>query len=304
MEVINLNGINDGFGEEVSIALGNFDGVHVAHQSLINKMIEESKELGIKSSILLFVNHTREVTTNTKTELLTTEKDKLKILEDLGVDIVYKIRFNKDIMSLSPEDFVKNVLVNELNVKSVTVGFDYRFGHKASGSSEDLKSICKDYNIRVNIVDPVYKDELVSSTKIREYIRDGRIEEANEMLGREYSIRGKVIPGNQVGRKLGFPTANIEVDSNYLVPKYGIYAAMVEIDGKDYISATNVGITPTFSGNKLKLENHIIDFKGDIYGKELNTRFIKYIREEIKFDNLDDLINQIDEDVKYIKACL
>lgn len=302
MEIINLN-LDDHKENRfnTAIALGNFDGIHVAHKKLIEDMVEDAKKIGLKPGILLFHSHTRAILEGKSPSLLTSKEQKVKILKSLGVEIVYTIEFDENLMKLSPEEFVKKILIEKLNAKSVCVGFDYRFGFKASGNVDVLKSLGEEYGFKVIVIDPIYKDNIVSSTGIRKLIKEGKIEDANEMLGRHYSIIGKVVDGNKMGNKLGFPTANLKVEDNYIIPKIGIYETNIIIDGDFYIGATSIGTNPTFGSNMIKIENHILDFQEDIYGKIIEVRFIRYLRGEIKFDNIEDLKEQINKDVKDIK---
>lgn len=294
IDIINKN-------TEVSIALGNFDGIHKAHVELIKRMIKTSKNYNLKSSVLLFENHTKEITNDKNIEILTTQSDKLKILNKLGVDIVFKVKFDKDIMKLKTEEFVEEFLMKKLNVKSIVVGFDYRFGYKAKGSIKDMQKLCLKNNLYLDILDPIYENKLVSSTQIRKYIKNGDIIKANKMLGRSYSIKGKVVDGKKRGRTLGFPTANTKINGNYLIPKIGIYKTYVVINDKKYLAATNIGKNLTFEAGDLKIESYIIDFNKDIYDEEIEIRFVDYIRDEIKFSSKDMLINQIKKDVEIIK---
>lgn len=302
MEIINLN--LDNYKENrfnTAIALGNFDGIHIAHKELILNMVEDAKETGLKPGILLFHTHTRLTLEGKSPSLLTSKEQKIEILKDLGIEIIYSIEFDKNLMKLSPDEFIKKILIKKLNAKSICVGFDYRFGFKASGNVDVLKELGDRYGFKVIVIDPIYKDNVVSSTRIRNLIREGKIEEANEMLGRNYSIIGKVVGGNKMGNKLGFPTANLELEDNFIIPKIGIYETNIILDGKLYIGATSVGTNPTFENNILKIENHILDFQGDIYGKIIEVRFIRYLRDEVKFENIEDLKEQINKDIKDIK---
>lgn len=289
--------------EDIAIALGNFDGLHIAHQSLILAMVKKAKEKGLKSSLLLFENHTSElVEYHNRPKLLMSNEDKYKILEELGVDIIYKLKFSEEIMKLRPEEFISDFLIERLNVKSITVGFDYRFGYKASGSSQDLERIASKYTIDVNLLEPISRGEIVSSTRIREYLLNGDILKANEMLGRKYSIQGKVVPGEKRGRKLGFPTANVLIDEKYLLPKEGIYSTVVYINESPYLSGTNIGKNLTFHGDLIKIESFLLDFNEDIYGETIRIEFNEFIRSEIKFSTSKELVEQIGKDIAYIKS--
>lgn len=297
MEIINVENFKeDRF--ETAIALGNFDGVHIGHQKLIKEMVENSKKFGLKSSVLLFNNHTKTVLEGKGPKLITSLKQKYDLIESLGVDIIYTMTFNENIMKLSPEEFVNGILIEKLNCKAVVVGTDYRFGHKASGNADLLRELGIRFNFLVNIVSPMYVDnEIVSSTKIRELITKGDLDMVKILLGRDYSLCGKVIHGKKMGTKLGFPTANIELLENYIVPKKGVYNTRTIIDNNKYLSATSVGYNPTFNEDILKIESHIIDFNENIYDKIVEIVFIKYLRDEFKFDTLDLLVEQMNKDI-------
>ena len=301
MELINIeNYIETRF--KTAIALGNFDGVHLGHQKLITDMISNANSQGIKSSVLLFENHTKAFLDGTGPALISSPEQKNHLISELGVEIIYSMEFNEDVMKLSPEEFVIEILLKKLNAKAIVVGTDYRFGHKASGDSKLLKELGALYAFEVEIVQPVYiNDEIVSSTKIRKYLSEGRIEIAKSLIGRDYTISGKVVAGKKIGNKLGFPTANIEPNINCVVPKNGVYRTVTIVDNKSYISATSVGYNPTFKESAIKIESHIIDFSDDIYGKTIELVFKEYIREEIKFESIELLQKQILNDILYVK---
>lgn len=302
MEKINLSNYKES-RFPTAVALGNFDGIHIGHRSLIESMVEESKRLNLKPSLLLFSNHTRSLVDKHTPKSITSLEQKLEILEGLGVELVYIMEFDKDIRGLSPADFVEKILIDKMNTELIVVGFDYRFGYKASGDTEDLEKLSKKFNYKLKVIHPIKDgDTVVSSSKIRELIREGRVEEAESFLGRPYSIQGKVIPGESRGSKLGFPTANIDLTHNYVLPKTGVYYSQTKFDGKTYKSATDIGYNPTFNGNEtIKIETYILDFKGDIYGKTIEISFKKFLRDDIKFNNVNDLISQMEADVKEIQ---
>lgn len=301
MEVIDLLDYNE-TRFSTAIALGNFDGIHIGHQQLIKKMVYRSKELGIKSSLLLFKSHTKTIVDNNRPSMITSNQQKFRIAEELGVDIIYLLDFNDNIMKLSGEEFVRDIIMNKMNGKLLVVGFDYRFGYKASGDSNYLKELGVKNNIEVVVLDPVYQeDKVISSSIIRELISAGNMSEVSKMLGRSYSIIGKVIPGKNRGNKLGFPTANIELTDNYVIPKNGVYMTNTIVDNKRYVSATNIGYNPTFSENTLKIETYILEFEGNIYGKTLEVEFLDFLRDDIKFESKEALIEQMKLDVETIK---
>ena len=302
MKIIDLN--KDKYKYNTGIVLGNFDGIHMGHQYLIENLIDEAKKEELEPSILLFKNHTKTTINHSedKIRLLTSNEQKLSILEKMGIKIVYTILFNEEIMKLPAEEFVKEILVKKLNVRLVNIGFDYRFGHKAMGDSNYLKELGNKYGFRTNIINPIYIDgEIVSSTKIRNLIKMGEIKRANKFLGRPYSLVGNVIKGDQRGGKMGYPTANIGLSNNYVIPKIGVYESITLIDNREFKSLTNIGYNPTFNGKKLKIENYILDFNENIYGKTLEIRFIDFLRDDIKFHTVEELINKIGEDINHIK---
>ncbi len=301
MKIIDIN--NTLYNDEIGIVLGDFDGLHIGHQTLIDTVIKESKNNNIKSSVLFFKNHTSLVTRREKDlALLSDSEQKLSILRKLGIDIVYTIDFNEGIMSLSGEEFVKKILLEKLNTKVVVVGFNYKFGYKASCDAKALKNFGKKYGFKVIVVEPVCVDEqLISSTLIRKLIKQGQISKANNYLGRHYSIKGEVIQGSKRGRRLGFPTANLKMDYGFTIPKLGVYKTNTLIDGELFSSVTSVGINPTYNEKEIKIETHIIDFNKNIYGEKLEIRFLEYIRNEIKFHTEKELIEQIYRDINLVK---
>lgn len=302
MEILNI----DDFTEnryQTAIALGNFDGIHYGHQVLIKNMVKKAKMNGLKGSVLLFQNHTKECINGTCPSLMSTIQQKYDLLNKLGVDMVYNIEFNETIMKLSPEEFVIDMLINKLNVKSIFIGYDYRFGYKAKGNSNLLRAICNSYGIYVEVLEPItFKDEVVSSTRIRSLIEEAKLEDVKALLGRNYSIIGKVVSGKSLGSKLGFPTANIEPIINYVIPKHGVYSTEIIVNNKKYLSATSVGYNPTFNEKTIKIETHIIDFANDIYDENVKLIFVDYLREEIEFSDLDSLVNQIKKDIEMVKT--
>lgn len=303
MEIIDLNKNKSKY--ETAVALGNFDGIHRGHQYLIKDTIVKGQEKNLKPSVLLFKNHTKTIINKhgNKIGILTSNEQKLNILKEMGIEIVYTMDFNEAIMKLTGEEFVAKILIDKLNARLVTVGFDYRFGHKASGDSKYLESLGSIYGFHTNVIRPIYiDDDLVSSTRIRNLIQEGKVKKAKELLARPYVFIGKVIKGSQRGNKLGFPTANIELLDNFVIPKTGVYITRTKIKDKKYFSLTNIGYNPTFHEEKLKIETHILNFKDNIYGETLKIFFLDFIRDDIKFDTAEELIAQIKKDIKYVKT--
>ncbi|WP_236909177.1 bifunctional riboflavin kinase/FAD synthetase [Clostridium sp. Cult3] len=304
MEIIDLN-IDEKSNYKTAVALGNFDGIHFGHKYLIEDTVKKAKHKKLKPGVLLFRNHTKTILNNDRDSIpiLTSNEQKLKILEELGVEVVYIIDFDESLMKLSSEEFVENIIIGKLNAKLITVGFDYRFGYKAMGNSEYLKELGKKEGFETNIVMPItIEDQIVSSTIIRNLLMKGQVEKANKFLGRYYTILGHVVEGSSRGTKLGYPTANIRLDDNYVIPKIGVYKTITIVDSKQYLSLTNIGYNPTFNENKLKIENHILNFNKNIYGQLIEVLFVNFIRDDIKFNSAKELIDQIKSDIYYIKA--
>lgn len=301
MEIIRID-LNKENRFSTALALGNFDGVHIGHQQLIKSMIKNAKLKKLIPAILIFENHTKSFVFGNGPRLINNNKQKNDFLRKMGIQVLYTLKFDKDIMRLSPEDFAKNILVEKLNCKFVTVGSDYRFGYKAQGDANLLKEISKELGFYVEIINPLIDNGIaVSSTIVREYILDGNIKKANSLLARPFAIVGQVIHGKGIGKTMGVPTANLLVNTKYIIPKNGIYRTQTRIDDKIYLSATNIGLNPTFNENELKIENHIIGLDKDIYNKEIEVLFFEYIRPEIKFDSIDILVKQMNKDINYIK---
>lgn len=302
MKIIDLNNSID-TKYKTAVALGNFDGIHVGHEYLIKDTVLKAKKQGLKPAILLFRNHTRTKVkkSNSTIYILTSNEQKLQILEELGIEIVYIIDFDNSIMTLTAKDFVQNIIVDKVNAKLVTVGFNYKFGYKALGNSDTLKKLGQNKGFIVNIVDPIYiQEDIVSSTRIRNLIKKGDIKKSNTLLGRNYTINGRVIKGENRGNKLGYPTANIELSNNYVIPKAGVYKTITKINNKKYSGLTSVGYNPTFNGEVLKIENHILNFDNNIYNDLIDIEFVDYIRKNIKFETCESLIKQIEDDIKFI----
>ncbi|HZK33454.1 MAG TPA: bifunctional riboflavin kinase/FAD synthetase [Tissierellaceae bacterium] len=301
MEIFELSNYKE-IRFKTGIALGNFDGVHLGHQKLIKSMVRQSKENNLVPSLLLFKKHTKSVTKSQKQKLITNIDQKIEIAKNLGVEIIYLIDFDEKLMKLTGEEFFKDIVLGKTNSKLIVVGFDYRFGYKASGDSNYLIELGKKYDIKVEVLSPVYsKEEIISSSIIRKLIGLGDIKKATSVLGRKYSLIGKVIPGDGRGTNLGFPTANIELIDDYVIPKNGVYMTNTIVDNEKYISATNIGFNPTFNNKNLKIETHILNFNGNIYGKTIEIQFIDFIRDDIKFNSINKLIEQMRLDIEWIK---
>ena len=285
------------------VALGNFDGIHVGHQNLIKAMVDMAKSLNLRPSLLLFKQHTKAILSRNPPKHITNIDQKIRIAEDLGIELVYTIDFDEKTMKLSPDEFVEKILIQKMKTKLIVVGYDYRFGYKAKGDASYLKELSNKFNFKLKIIDQIKnKGNTVSSSYIRDLIQEGKFREVENQLSRPYSILGKVIKGENRGNKLGFPTANIELIDDYVLPKTGVYKTYTKVDGKIYKSATNIGYNPTFNkeNKTLKIETYILDFKENIYGETIEIYFKKHIRDDIKFNNIKNLIEQMKLDIKEI----
>ena len=276
MEIFHINDIFDlPKLERNSCTIGKFDGIHKGHK----KLISETKVDGLKTLVITFEDLNKD-------QILMDTNQKAHYLEDLGVDylLIFPFEVIKDVFY---NEFI--VMLSKLNVKNITCGKDFRFGYKREGDIIDLKK-----KFKLNILEDEVEDDIrISSTQIKYLLTEGLIEEANSLLDKPYTINGIVVEGNKIGRKLGFPTANIYY-SNYTLPKNGVYLTIVTYKGKKYLSMTNIGHNPTLNAQeKTRLEVHILDFNEQIYGEELEISFIKYIREEKKYNSKDDLIKSL-----------
>lgn len=305
--------IKDNFKHEIKnptfIALGSFDGIHQGHRALIEKAIEATKlynkhyNKDAKTMVCTFNNHPLTVINkDLAPKLIMDNKNKVEILQGLGVDIVNFMEFDRDLMKISPEEFIFN-LKYFYNVTGIIVGFNYRFGYKNLGDVELLKTLSTSLGFTLNIVEPVIvEDEVVSSSAIRYHIQEGNIERANKFLQRPFMLSGKVIKGKQIGRTIGFPTINLGYSKKFTIPKGGVYYTYVEYNNKFYKGITNIGYNPTVEGRKLSIETHILDFEKSIYNKEVNIYFVSKIREEKKFKSIEDLKTQLEADKNFAKS--
>ncbi len=298
MKPINILSDNTNFNSTV-VALGFFDGVHIGHMELIGKMLAYAKTRNLTSIIFTFDKSPKQVLNQDFDGYLTTPKEKFELLSEIGPDKVCYVPFTKDFASLSKETFVKEILINRLNAQSVFVGFNFCFGANKSGNSEILKKELSMYDRECHIIDPV-RDEnnvIISSSSIRQIVRNGDIPLANSLLGRKLSFSGKVVHGDHRATDMGFPTANLLLEnSEKCLPPNGVYACYVDTSAGTYPSIVNIGYRPTFDKNTHLLEAHLCNFNGDLYGKEIRVKFLKSMRPEIKFPSMGALISQIEKD--------
>ncbi|WP_083676170.1 bifunctional riboflavin kinase/FAD synthetase [Paenibacillus sp. FSL H8-0548] len=303
-----LNGLSMlSLDKPLSIAIGHFDGVHRGHQNVIRQAVAEAKESEMLSAVLTFDPHPKEVLGQGDHyyRCLTPLDVKTALFEKLGVDLVFIMRFDLEFAEVTPERFVNDVL-RVLRAKQVVVGFDFNFGHRGLGNTETLMQLGQP-DISVHVIEPLIEKGIkVSSTYIREALEAGDFELAHSLLGRSYEVKGIVVHGDKRGRTIGFPTANLQINDPYIAPRIGVYAITAWIGEKAYSGVLNYGLKPTFNKNDPHpiMEAHLFDFNGDIYGEQIRLQFISFIRAEIKFNSIDDLIKQIEADSERAKEIL
>ena len=301
----NINFTNYNNSNATIVTIGTFDGVHIGHQKIIKRLVDIAHKKHLNSVVLTFFPHPRMVLQNNNDiKLLNTIEERETILSDLGLDYLVVKTFTKEFANLSAEEFVKNILVDKLNAKHIIIGYDHRFGKGRSANIDDLKSFGKQYNFEVEEISVQdIEDVSVSSTKIRNALNDGEVITANTYLGYDFYITGKVAKGKGLGRKIGFPTANIEIAEDYkLIPKNGVYVIKTSIENKLVYGMMNIGMNPTVNGTKKTIEAHFFNFNNDIYNQTLKIEFVARLRDEQKFESVELLKKQLKLDEKNAKA--
>ena len=287
------------------VTIGTFDGVHIGHQKIIEKLIQETKNADCESLILTFFPHPRMVLHETSSiKLLNTIGEKSCLLEKMRLDNLVIHPFDKEFSNLSAEEFVKTILVDAFNIQKIIIGYDHRFGKNRAANIEDLILFGKKYGFEVEQISAQEIDSVsVSSTKIRDAIANGTMAVANEYLGYDYLLSGKIIQGKQLGQTIGFPTANIKIEENYkLIPKNGVYVVKSHLQEKTVFGIMNIGLNPTVNGENLSIEVHFLDFNADLYNTQISVSVIARIRDEEKFTSIDLLKAQIQKDKNYAKS--
>lgn len=285
--------------QDLFLALGNFDGIHKGHQRLINSAIARKDEVGGIAGAFIFDPHPAQVLIPDRMpRLLVSPQRKAQLLEKMRLDLLVYEKFTREIAALTPEQFVLDVLLKQLHIKEVFVGFNHSFGYKGRGTPQLLQMLGEEHGFQVHIMPPVKVDgEIVSSSLIRQALEQGKIARAAKMLGYRPLLDGLVIEGERRGRQLGFPTANIGIDSIYNVPAKGVYAAQAWVNERCYSAVVNIGSKPTFhEAYPLSIEAHLMDFSGDIYGQTISLSFIEKLRDEQRFASLEELVAQINKD--------
>ena len=285
------------------IALGSFDGLHMGHLSLINKVVDLAKKNKGRSMVFTFKNHPRTlISKENAPKLLMDNKRKVEILEIHKVDIICLKEFDLEFMKMTPKEFVES-LIFHYNVKGFVVGFNYKFGYKNLGNVELLKQLKNEYGFELYVMEPCkYNNEVVSSTRIRKALEDGEVLDASRMLTMPYTLSGEVVHGKKLGRTMGFPTANLKYNENFILPRIGVYYTNIKVNNNIYKGITNIGNNPTVKGKTLTVETYILDFSQDIYGEQIDISFIKKIRDEKKFNNLEALKDQLEKDKAFARS--
>ncbi len=289
---------------DTTVAIGTFDGVHVGHQAIIRTAIEDARNHQRESVVFTFDRHPSEIIAPARApDYLTTPVQRNSLMESIGTDALVVVHFDQALSELEPEAFVRDILKTTLGAQCIVVGQNFYFGHERRGNPAYLESIRNIYDFDLKVLEPVLiGGKQASSSRIREELRAGKVDEAERVLGHPYWLAGEVVEGQRLGRKLGYPTANLALTFRQVVPKDGIYAVEVLLDGvRRLYGACSIGSRPTVEGAGRSIETYLFDFDEDIYGHVLELRFHKRLRDELKFNSLDELVIQIDKDVVQAK---
>jgi len=285
-----------------AVTLGKFDGLHLGHRLLLNKVLEE-KNQGYQAVMFTFFSHPVSLFTGKEVDLIYVEEEKKYLVEQMGFDVMISYPFTKETASMEAEDFIKEVLVEKLDAKIIVVGSDYCFGHKRKGNVDLLRSMADEYGYELIVFDKIkIEDQVVSSTYIREHLANGNMEKVTKFLGNPYTIIGEVQHGRRIGRTLGFPTTNLIPTSMKLLPPSGVYVSITTIDGKKFKGLTNIGNNPTVGETKEKrVETFLFDYDEDLYGKTIEVALYAMERPEIKYDTIEELKEQMAKDIIFGK---
>ncbi len=292
--------------QNVVVALGNFDGVHLGHQHLIGQMVAKAREIDGTPLVFTFYPHPMAVLKpQSVPPMLLSQEAKQEMIASLGVEVLVKTPFTREFSQMSPEQFARFVLRDSLQARWAFVGYNYSFGYKGMGTSQRLKELGRELGFKVHITPSVtVEGNSVSSTFIRHLMREGDVAEARKYLGYCPWVEGDVILGERRGRTLGFPTANLEIDHRLVVPPRGVYSVKVKVDGDQFLGVTNIGTKPTFhgEGTRQSIEVHLLDFYGDLYGKRIKVFFTRRLRGEKRFASVQELVKQIERDILHARA--
>lgn len=289
------------------VTIGTFDGVHIGHKAILNRLVQTAKKENLDSAVLTFFPHPRMVLQqNSEIKLINTINERISLLEKTGLDHVIIHPFTKEFSRMTASEYVEDILVNGLNVKKVIIGYDHRFGRNRTANIENLKEFGKIFDFEIEEISAKEIDDVaVSSTKIRNALNRGDVETANNYLNYEFMISGEIVKGKAIGRTINYPTANLHLEENYkLIPKNGVYIVKSKIDQNDIFGITSIGTNPTVGGIDKTIETHFLDFDQDLYGKTITIEFLKFIRDEAVFDSIDQLKKAIAQDEAIAKQFL
>ena len=286
--------------EESAITLGKFDGIHKGHQKLMKKVLEK-REAGLKSVVFTFGQMPGTVFLGNKGRTILTKEERQRHLESMGIDYMVECPFVPQIIQMEPEKFIEEILVNQLHVKYIAVGPDFRFGHNRKGDCRMLQELSSVYGYEVEVLEKeCLDDKIISSTYVRDMLEKGEMESVANLLGYPYYVAGTVIHGHKIGRRIGIPTTNLLPDEEKMLPPNGVYLTKTLFEGEEIFGITNIGVKPTISGEEAKgIETHLFEFDGDLYGKELTVEFYAFHRPEQKFESLEQLKAQLAEDIQW-----
>jgi len=289
------------------VTIGTFDGVHIGHSAILNRLIKTADKENLVSVVLTFFPHPRMVLQKeAKIKLINTIEERKLLLEKTGLNQLIINPFTKEFSRLTALEFVRDILVNQLHLKKIIIGYDHRFGRNRNATIEDLKEFGKIYDFEVIEINAQQLEEVsVSSTKIRKALEEGNIETANKYLGYPFMLSGKIVKGKGIGKTLNFPTANLHIEEEYkLIPKKGVYVVQSEISGRKIYGITNIGNNPTVGGTKKTIETYFLDYNEDLYHQHIQLEFLTRIRDEKTFKSIEELKNAIQEDEKYARNYL
>ncbi len=305
--MLHIRSLNELSLSKTHLTIGVFDGVHCGHQKIISALTKDAKKNGATSLVISFYPHPAAVLGKRQNvKYLTLPKEKAEILEKMDVDVLLTHPFSQKVAARSPKEFMKEILTHA-KVEKLLIGYDFAFGKNRIGDANYLKSLGFELGYTLQTFQPIFnRDSVVSSSRVRDALVCGRVRDAHQLLARPYVLRGSVIRGDGRGRKINVPTANIEISSEKIVPKNGVYATFAVLNGTKHLAVTNIGIRPTFTPDKERanIETHILGFNRDIYGEELKLEFISHLRDEKKFGSVEELLGQIGDDIKKAEGLL
>lgn len=285
------------------VILGNFDGIHLGHRTLLHEADQLAGELGLRRRVITFSPHPKQAMGQPDFRLIYSEKQKAKILEETRwVDELILLSFDDKLRTMQPEDFFTKVLLERYQAKAVVVGYNFHFGVKGSGDTALLQKLCQAYGLQCRVMQRLeIVEEAVSSSRIRELLQEGRVDEANLLLGRPYYVEGQVSYGKQLGRKLSMPTINVLMKEERMAPRKGVYISCTHTEKGTFASISNMGNNPTVGGESLRMETHILDFSGDLYEQTVRVELLKFVRPEQRFDSVEALQTQVAQDIAAAK---